>query len=108
MYSLYLIGVNREPSSFTGLEIIRKGSDSWFAGPYALVKSKSFISTKKELVELNNEKMGRKTEVKVGLFTKVWNDSDGFCKHLKSCSLWFPHPAFEHISTRHFHHPLCQ
>jgi|GEM_PF-2438170 len=57
----YLTNINTQPSTFPGLEILSLGDSTWYAGDYTTVKSNKFKDIKKEIVELINFSMNRKT-----------------------------------------------
>jgi len=61
MKSLYLNDINRQPSTFSGLEIFSLGDSTWYAGDYTTVKSNKFKGTKKEIVTRTNQITKRKT-----------------------------------------------
>lgn len=63
MNAQYLLGVKREPSHIPGIEMISVGSDQWYAGDYNVVKSKSFISLKKEIIGTVNSFYNRNTSL---------------------------------------------
>lgn len=58
----YLRGINRTASSFTGIDILSLGFDSWYTSHYDFVKHHSFISTKKEIIEQVNLVTRKKTK----------------------------------------------
>lgn len=56
METTYLTGVPRiQSNTFSGIEIIGNGNDTWYAGSYQIVSAPNFQESKKSIVDISNK-----------------------------------------------------